>query len=211
MKKVTLLLLLLLIVFLRPITFLHADTTSVRFITKPQTILPSALSQAITIETDDALNKPFAVAETMDISFQTSSPTGKFVTSTGTLAGHVMAKGTAHKTFYYVDNTLGTYTLVVTATGRTSKQKYSATQQITISSILPDVTPVVAIPKATKVKLVKTSTTSTDVLGLPLSSQTIVSSTDNTAVVYEAKPQTPIFDTMLSWPRKLWQWFAKLF
>ena len=201
MKQVTLLLL----------------TASFSFITQPQTILPNTPSAAITIEADDSIGKPFAVGETMDLSFQSSSPTGKFVTNTGTTAGHVMAKGTVHKTFYYIDPTPGAYTLTVTANGRTSKQTYTASQQITVSNTLPAPTPVVAIPKKTsmsKVVQVKaTQATSSDSMSWPTSATQSIASTatSDVATVYEAKPQTPIFDSILDWPSKIWHWLKAVF
>ena len=121
-----------------PITFfLMASTASAQvsqfvFITEPQTVSIEISSETITIQSQNSQEVSENITETHDLVFTSTSPTGQFFNTSGNPVSTTMSKNTANKNFLYQDSTVGTYTLTITATGRTSLQSFSASQQITI-------------------------------------------------------------------------------
>ena len=121
-----------------PITFfLMASTASAQvsqfvFITEPQTVSIGVSSETITIQSQNSQEVSENITETHDLVFTSISPTGQFFNTSGNPVSTTMSKNTANKNFLYQDSTVGTYTLTITATGRTSLQSFSASQQITI-------------------------------------------------------------------------------
>ncbi|OHB09801.1 MAG: hypothetical protein A3H52_00345 [Candidatus Zambryskibacteria bacterium RIFCSPLOWO2_02_FULL_39_26] len=121
-----------------PITFfLMASTASAQvsqfvFITEPQTVSIGVSSETITIQSQNSQGVSENITETHDLVFTSISPTGQFFNTSGNPVSTTMSKNTANKNFLYQDSTVGTYTLTITATGRTSLQSFSASQQITI-------------------------------------------------------------------------------
>ena len=112
--------------------FALAATSQFVFTTEQQTILPSEISGAITIQSQDAGGNKANTTETIDLEFSSTSSTGEFLNSSGNPASAVMAKNTANRTFYYRDSTAGTYTLTIRLVGRESGQSWQASQQVVV-------------------------------------------------------------------------------
>ena len=207
--------------FLLAPSVVFADVTGFIFITPSQTILPNTLSGPITIQAQNVSGVRELTAETTDLTFTSTSATGQFLSSTGKVVSKTMAKGSANRTFYYSDTTLGPYTLTLTATGRTSKQSFSASQQIIVASVLPaKPTPIIKSFSKTTVKA-STKPKATKITSSPitnaspnsdfLQNETASSSIMNTASVYEATAQTSMFDSLFDWPKMFWNWLVHIF
>ncbi len=113
--------------------FVSAATVKFIFTTDPQTLAQGELSQSITVQSQDAEGKATTTVETIDLAFLGTSPTGEFLNASGTPVSTVMNKGTKNRTFYYRNQSAGNDTLTVKATGRTSGQSWSITQDISIT------------------------------------------------------------------------------
>lgn len=111
-----------------------ASVEKIVFTTEPQTVLPNQMSEAITIQTQNNEGTKEEVTETMDLVFSSDSSTAEFLGSTGNATTKYMSKNSANRTFYYRDSNLGEHLISITATGRDSGQKFSASQKITISN-----------------------------------------------------------------------------
>jgi hypothetical protein len=111
-----------------------AEVSKISFTTEEQTIKPGAISEPITIQTQDSSGNPFQTPETIDLEFVSSSATGEFLNSSGNPATKTMSVNTANRTFYYRDSSEGAHTITVNATGRTSLTEWSASQKITVTS-----------------------------------------------------------------------------
>jgi hypothetical protein len=121
------------ILFLFPV-FSHAQVSRLEFTTEPQSIKPGELSGPITLQAQDSSGNSTPTAETIDLEFISSSPTGEFLGATGNSVTKTMNTNTANRTFYYKDSSVGTFSLTINGTGRTSGQTWSATQTIVVSS-----------------------------------------------------------------------------
>src|SRR3989344_3426644 len=109
----------------------EADTvTQFVFTTEPQTIGVSVASETITVQSQNSSGLSEDITETHDVIFTSTSPTGQFISTSGNPVTTTMSKNTSNKNFLYKDPTAGTHTLQITATGRTSLQSYSVSQQI---------------------------------------------------------------------------------
>lgn len=104
------------------------------FTTDPQTIKPNILSGPLTIQAQDSNSSSIQTAETIDLEFVSSSPTGEFLGSNGAPATKTMNKNTANRTFYYRDSTEGTFTITVNGKGRDTGMELTAKQTIVVSS-----------------------------------------------------------------------------
>lgn len=104
------------------------------FITDSQSVLPNTISKDIKIQSQNSSLAEENVTETFDIVFQSSSPTGEFLNSSGNAVSKTMSKNTSNRTFYYRDSSLGEHTMTVVFTGRDSKQTFTATQKIKIEN-----------------------------------------------------------------------------
>ena len=112
----------------------QAAVSKLVFTTDPRTVAPGAISDMITVQTQDESGAEFKMEETGDVSFVSSSATGQFVNASGEPASIVMNNKSANRNFYYSDSAAGTPTLTVTVTGRTSGTAWSASQGITVGS-----------------------------------------------------------------------------
>jgi len=109
------------------------NISSLLFTTDSQSVVTNTLSQALTVQTENAAGTAEKVSETNDVTFTSTSVTGKFLNSSGGAVSTTMSTNTASRTFYYEDSTAGTYTITVTIKGRTSGKTFSATQTITVT------------------------------------------------------------------------------
>jgi hypothetical protein len=115
----------------------NADTSNIgrlSFITEPQTVLPNVLSRYITLQIQDTSGNQVTALETIRFdAFQTTSPTGIFVsctTPTNPPTDYISRNG-SNKNICYKDSTEGVYTL--TAKTNNTTNSLIATQTITIS------------------------------------------------------------------------------
>lgn len=109
------------------------------FTTSPQSVKPNELSSAITIQTQDFSGNSMQTPETIDLEFTVNSATGEFLGSTGNPATKTMNTNTANRTFYYRDSVVGDFTITVNAIGRSSGEKWSVSQDITVSNSVSDI------------------------------------------------------------------------
>ncbi len=212
-----------------------AQVSQFVFITGEQTVGAGVLSGAITIQSQNSAGVSEAVTETTDLSFQSTSPTGKFVAGSLKPASKTMSKNTAKRTFYYLDSTPGSYMLTVKTIGRSNKKTFTLTQGIIItggSNINAEVktTPVpsvatTVIPFAQTLPLVvKSSPIPRKVLEkIPAKKQNetasstvekkeeIKESSDLAAVIYTAPPKVSALESFLWLPRKIWSVVRSVF
>lgn len=194
-------------------SFVVAEINRFQFVTSPQTIVHDTTSSPITIQAQNQNDEKEVIEETYDLTFVSTSPTGNFLGSSGKTVTKTMAKGTAQRTFYYSDSTLGTYTLTVTAVGRTTKKSFSASQSISVVQTLPKTTPVI-----------KKTTTKNTPSKQPLSSlqknvtavasvveaQTQASSEEK-KIIYTGIPHRGMFDSLFDIPGNFWKWIVSFF
>ena len=109
-----------------------AEVSQFVFITSPQSISVGVNSDVITVQSQDSSGNSENIAETNDVLFTSTSQTGEFLSTSGNPVTTTMSKNTANKNFLYRDSTLGTHTITVTFTGRTSLKTFSASQQIDV-------------------------------------------------------------------------------
>lgn len=114
----------------------HAQVSSIVFTTDPQTVKTNELSGPITIQTQDSAGNFYKTPETIDLEFISTSATGQFLGTTGNAITKTMNTNTYNKNFAYKDSTEGNYILTVNATGRNSRQTWSANQTIVISNTI---------------------------------------------------------------------------
>lgn len=112
----------------------YADISQFVFITPPQSVAVNTISDPLTVQSQNSAGISEAISETYDLLFTSTSATGQFLNSSGNAVSTTMSKNTANRTFYYRDPTAGTFTLAVTATGRTSKNIFTANQSIIVGS-----------------------------------------------------------------------------
>lgn len=109
-----------------------SDVSQLVISTPPQSVAPGALSDAITIQTQNTEGTPVSVSETQHFNLRSSSQTGQFVTSTGNpISTFYISKDTTQRTFYYRDATAGTYAITVTGVEHPA---WVATQEIVVGS-----------------------------------------------------------------------------
>ncbi|KND46752.1 MAG: hypothetical protein AB201_02850 [Parcubacteria bacterium C7867-006] len=125
---------LLLIVLLLSFNTAYAEVSQFVFITEPQIIPVNTNSETITIQSQNSDGISENITETNDLVFSSTSGTGEFLSTSGNPVTTTMSKNTANKNFLYKDSTPGTYTITVTATGRTNLKTFSASQQIVVGS-----------------------------------------------------------------------------
>lgn len=198
------------------------------FVTPEQTVEVNVISKAITIQSQDSAGVSESVTETTDLIFDTTSPTGKFVASSGKAASKTMSKNTARRTFYYVDSAPGTHTLTVKTTGRTSKKTFSLQQKIVVGSavsVSAQVKPVVAsstiapevtlVKPPTSIQVKKTEgikpTPPPKVEERATSTVEVKEGAGLAAVIYTAPPKTSALESFLWLPRKIWSVVKSVF
>lgn len=128
-------------------------------------ILPNTLSGQMTVQSQDE-NGPAKTTEKINLTFESSSPTGEFFTSTGNSLDSYkyISADTTNRNFSYKDSSEGTFVITVNAIGVNTAEKWTATKQITISSGASQTPP--------------NSNTQSEVAG----ASTEISATSNTAV-----------------------------
>ncbi|MHB1316564.1 MAG: PKD domain-containing protein [Minisyncoccota bacterium] len=112
----------------------YAEVSQFVFINEQRTVAPGLMSETITVQSQNSTGTQESITETTDLMFQSSSPTGEFLNSSGNSVSTTMSKNTANRTFYYRDNNTGTHTITVTATGRDSQKSFKATQGIIVGT-----------------------------------------------------------------------------
>ena len=115
--------------------FSHADSANISklvFTTEDLKVNPGELSGAIVVQAQNSSGEAEQVSETNDVTFTSSSATGKFLNATGGDVSKTMSKNTASRTFYYEDSTAGTHTLTVEIKGRETATHFSATATIKV-------------------------------------------------------------------------------
>ncbi len=116
-----------------------ADTSNIGklvFITEPQSIAPNTVSKYITLQIQDASGNQVTALETIRFdAFQTTSPTGTFVSCTtpANPPTSYLSTNSSNKNICYKDSTEGVYT--ITAKTNNTVNSLVATQSITISSV----------------------------------------------------------------------------
>ncbi len=175
----------------------QARTSSFVFITPPQVVLPNAISKEITIEARNEDSKVENVLETFDLNFVSTSPTGKFLASSGKPISRTMNKSTAHRTFYYIDSREGNFLISVTLTGRGSRESFTITQPITIGQKI--------IPQAKKGLKTIAQTERTNV--------SLISSTSDVLSenVFTADHHQGFFEKISYWPVRFFGFIKRLF
>lgn len=111
-----------------------AEVTQFVFTTPPQNISVSTNSSTITVQSQNSSGVAEDITETFDITFNSTSSTGQFLSTSGNPVSTTMSKNTANKNFLYSDVSSGTHTLTVTAKARTGGQTFSANQSITVGN-----------------------------------------------------------------------------
>ena len=116
----------------------NADTSNISkivFITPEQTIKPNEISKEITIQIQDASGNKVSALETIRFdAFQSTSPTGVFVSCTtpANPPTDYLSKNGSNKNICYKDSTEGVYT--ITAKTTNTVNPLSVSQTITVSS-----------------------------------------------------------------------------
>lgn len=123
-----------LIIFLFLPTVSFAQVSKIIFTSEIQTIKPNTLSAPITIQTQDDSGNSYQTNETIDIEFNSSSPTGQFLNSAGNAVTKYISKNTSNRTFYYKDSSEGDFVLSIKGVGRDTDKIWTANQNIKISS-----------------------------------------------------------------------------
>ena len=184
------------------------EVSSFSFITKPQTVLPSTLSKEIKIQSQNKNGVLESVSETFDLNFNSTSPTGLFLGSTGKPVSRTMAKGTGNRTFYYKDSSIGDFVITVIAIGRDSKESFKVSQNITIGqvSVSTHVSKAVAL-NAQSIKSKEIINKKTTV------SETSTSSLNNisTIEVFTAPTHRSFLVSIFSWPVRFFEFARRLF
>lgn len=110
----------------------YAEVTQFVFTTEPQIVGVGISSDTITIQSQNSSGLSEDITETTDIIFTSTSATGQFLSTSGNPVSTTMSRNTTNKNFLYKDGTAGTYTITITATGRTSLNTFTANQQIVV-------------------------------------------------------------------------------
>ena len=135
--KILYLVLLFLILSFAFYTPVAAAVGQLVFTTEPRVVAPGAISDVLTVQTQDSSGAVAKMEETGDVSFVSSSPTGEFVNVSGEPVSTTMSRNSANRNFYYRDSTAGMPTLTVTVTARTAGTVWLATQTITVGDAGP--------------------------------------------------------------------------
>ncbi len=113
----------------------YADSANISklvFTTEDLKVNPGEISGAIVVQVQNSSGEAEQVSETNDVTFTSSSPTGKFLNATGGDVSKTMSKNTASRTFYYQDSTAGDHTLTVEIKGRETGTTFSASATIKV-------------------------------------------------------------------------------
>ncbi len=108
--------------------------TKLEFTTDPRTVAPGAISEVLTVQTQDSSGAEAKMEETGDMTFVSTSASGEFLNASGGPVSTVMNRNSANRNFYYRDSVAGNQTLTVTVTGRESGTTWSTSQAVTIGA-----------------------------------------------------------------------------
>ena len=112
-----------------------AETGSIvrlKFVNSERVVATGALSEVLTVQTQNGGGEAEDISSTADVTFTSSSDTGEFLNQSGQPVSTVMAKNSANRNFYYRDSDDGEHTLTVTVTIRDGGESWTAEQDITI-------------------------------------------------------------------------------
>lgn len=115
--------------------FSYADSENISklvFTTENLEVRPGEISGGVVVQAQNSSGEAEQVSETNDVTFTTTSDTGKFLNATGGDVSKAMSKNTASRTFYYKDSTEGTHTLTVEIKGRETGKTFSASATIKV-------------------------------------------------------------------------------
>ncbi|MBI4136069.1 MAG: hypothetical protein HY481_00750 [Candidatus Vogelbacteria bacterium] len=138
-RRITLLLLVFSFTFCVPAVL--AAVAKLEFVTPARVAAPGALSESLTVQTQNSAGASEKITETADVTFISSSPTGEFLNDKGDPVRLVMASSTANRSFYYRDSTPGEHTLTVTVAGRSGSWSVAARQTITVGQVATEPPP----------------------------------------------------------------------
>ena len=116
-------------------SFVWAETGSIvrlKFVNSERVVATGALSEVLTVQTQNGGGEAEDISSTADVIFTSSSDTGEFLNQSGQPVSTVMAKNSANRNFYYRDSDDGEHTLMVTVTIRDGGESWTAEQDITI-------------------------------------------------------------------------------
>jgi hypothetical protein len=114
-----------------------SNIAGIVFTTDPRSVDPELLSEAMTIQVQNASGSEEKLDSTADVTFNSSSATGEFLGSTGKTVTKTMNSGSANKTFYYRDTTAGAHIITVVVTPRTGAAGWTAEQTIYVGVSAP--------------------------------------------------------------------------
>lgn len=134
MKKLFLILLISFFSF----NFVQAATANITQVvftpSSPQSVATGAISEALTIQTQNSGGSREEISDTADLTFTSTSPSGEFLSSTGSAVSTTMSKNSANRSFYYRDSTDGNATITVKVTIRNGGPSWSTSQSITVGA-----------------------------------------------------------------------------
>ncbi len=198
---------------------IYAEVDHVVFITSPKTILLSATSTTITIQSQNSKGEKEDVVETSDVIFTSTSPTGKFLSVSGGKVSETMSKNTANKNFLYTDLTAGSYKITVELKGRNSSKILSVSQEIIVKSANPPVisntthsssTPnLIQAPKSKRVTNVPSAKPSTTTEPIKIKEEEKPGT--NTVTIFVAPQKKYLANSLFSWPNKLFHFIRHIF
>ena len=189
----------------------YAEVSLFSFTTKPQIVLPNTLSKEITVQSQNITGVSEAITETFDLTFTSSSVSGSFLGSTGKPTSKVMSKGTANRTFYYRDSSLGDFVVTVVATGRDSGRSFKVTQNIKISEQTKIINTNTSTLQTQNIKQ-KTPQSVNQSKTYTSTSKDLGTSTDaTTTIVFTAPAQRGFISRIFAWPIKFFDFIRHLF
>ena len=99
--------------------FVAADVSQFAFTSQAQTVLPGAVSEAITLQAQDSTGQSSNIPQTACINLSSSSLEGQFsssATNWNPVTTLTMNKNTANRNFYYKDSASGTHSITAKIT-----------------------------------------------------------------------------------------------
>ncbi len=162
-----------------------ANITQVGFTTSTRSVAVRAVSESLTVQTQNSAGTSEQLDETADITLSSTSATGEFSSSATTWNPdntHTMSKNSSNRTFYYKDTTDGTHTITATVLTRTTLRTWTVSQMITVGTW-----PVVG-DAGTASPIVATSTTSTSTTSSSVSFSSISTHSSGSSITKDPEP-----------------------
>lgn len=127
------------LLFLTPLVSFGANSniSKISFTNDAVTVLPNEISAVLTIQTQNSSGESENLSSTADATFKSSSPTGKFYSSSGVEDPDgvmTMSSGSANKNFKYSDSAEGTYTITATVKVRDGSGEWTTSQSIIVGN-----------------------------------------------------------------------------